>query len=412
MSAADDVTKPRVLVAGGGIAGMEALLALADLLGEGANLTMAAPEPDFRYRPMAVDEPFSSTPYERRELAPAVAELGATFVRAGLRAVHAGEHAAELDDGSRVEYAATIVCVGARPEPAFANAVTFTVPGPQLDLGELLGRVGSTPPHRLAFVVPTGVAWSLPLYELALLTARRVAEGAEPIEIVIVTPEEGPLAIFGPAASEAVATMLDLRGISVRSGSHAREAGGAVLELLPGGERLEVSAIVALPVLRGPSIPGLPSDEQGFIPIDDHGGVKGLEGVYAAGDGANFPIKQGGIGTQQADAAAEAIAAGLGADIEPRPFHPVLRGKLLIGEETMSMRAEVTGGGGEGIVSSDHLWWPPFKVSGRYLTPWLAGGEGHPDPEPPTRSLEVEVALPHEWHKDPMALDPYRAIDG
>jgi sulfide:quinone oxidoreductase len=328
-----------------------------------------------------------------------------------LRAVHAGEHAAELDDGSRVEYASAIACVGARPEPALENAVTFTVPGPQLDLGELLGRVRSTPPHCLAFVVPTGVAWALPLYELALLTARRVAEEAEPIEIVIVTPEQRPLAIFGPAASEAVAAMLEMRGISVRCGSHAREAGENALELLPGGERLEASAIVALPILRGPSIPGLPSDEQGFIPIDDHGRVTGLEGVYAAGDGANFPIKQGGIGTQQADAAAETIAANLGADIEPQPFRPVLRGKLLVGEETMSMRAEVAGGGGEGIVSSDHLWWPPFKVSGRYLTPWLAGVEGHPDPEPPTRSIDVEVALPHEWHREPMGLDPIGSTD-
>ena len=75
------------------------------------------------------------------------------------------------------------------------------------------------------------------------------------------------------------------------------------------------------------------------------------------------------------------------------------------------MRADVAGGGGEGVVSPDHLWWPPFKVSGRYLTPWLAGEGGHADPEPPARSIDVEVSLPHEWHREPMALDPYGSID-
>ena len=32
------------------------------------------------------------------------------------------------------------------------------------------------------------------------------------------------------------------------------------------------------------------------------------------------------------------------------------------------------GGGGEGVASPDYLWWPPHKVSGRYLAPWLAVG--------------------------------------
>src|SRR5262245_55964167 len=218
---ADEQTTPRptVLVAGGGIAGMEALLALADLASDRADLVMAAPEPDFRYRPMAVDEPFSFTPYERRELAPAVEELGARFVEAGLSAIRPDEHVAELGDGSRIEYAAAVVCVGARPKPAFAKAITFTVPGPQLDLHDLLAGARSKEPHRIAFVLPTGVAWPLPMYELALLTARRVAdEGSDPVEIVVVTPEEAPLAIFGAAASEAVAAMLEVRGIVVRCG--------------------------------------------------------------------------------------------------------------------------------------------------------------------------------------------------
>ncbi len=129
--------------------------------------------------------------------------------------------------------------------------------------------------------------------------------------------------------------------------------------------------------------------------------------MYAAGDGTTFPIKQGGIGTQQADAAAEQIAARFGAEIEPEPFHPILRGQLLTGVESLSLRADVAGGAGEGTASLDYLWWPPHKVSGRYLAAWLAGDEPHRDPKPPRHALEVEVELPKEWHREPMALDPY-----
>jgi sulfide:quinone oxidoreductase len=97
-----------------------------------------------------------------------------------------------------------------------------------------------------------------------------------------------------------------------------------------------------------------------------------------------------------------------GTEIDPEPFHPILRGKLLTGEESLHMRHDIAGGGAEGAVSADYLWWPPHKIGGRYLSAWLAHEEVH-DPEPPRRSLEVEVALPTEWHEGPMALDPYSA---
>jgi sulfide:quinone oxidoreductase len=362
-----------VLIAGGGIAGLEALLALADLAADRVELILASPEPEFRYRPMAVDEPFSLAPYERRTLAPAVEELGGRFVQAALTEVRPAEHVAALGDGTEVEYAAAVICVGARPRPPFEHALTFVVPGPQLDVADLVARARKAETHTLAFVAPSGVTWTLPLYELAVLTAKYVADRDDSVEIVLVTPESAPLAIFGPIASEAVGAVLEARGIAFHGGVHAHEGDDGVLTLTPGGAELRAGAVVALPVLEGPEIPGVPTDTAGFIPIDDHARVSGASDLYAAGDGTNFPVKQGGLGTQQADAAAEHIAAHFGAELEARPFHPVLRGKLIVGDETMSMRTDVAGGGGEGVVSPDSLWWPPAKVSGRYLAPWLAG---------------------------------------
>ena len=152
---------------------------------------------------------------------------------------------------------------------------------------------------------------------------------------------------------------------------------------------------------------GLPSDKHGFIPVDSHGRVDGVDDVYAAGDGTTFPIKQGGLATQQADAAAAHVAARAGASVDPKPFRPVLRGKLLTGGTSLYVRHEIHGAGGESRASEDYLWWPPHKIVGHYLAPWLAHETAVREPEPPGHTIDVEVSLPAEWHEQPMALDPY-----
>ena len=86
---------------------------------------------------------------------------------------------------------------------------------------------------------------------------------------------------------------------------------------------------------------------------------------------------------QQADAVAAAIAADLGAATPAPPFRPVLRGLLLTGGAPLYLRAELGGdqavgdsralsGAMRGEVSTRALWWPPGKVAGRYLAPYLA----------------------------------------
>jgi sulfide:quinone oxidoreductase len=399
--------KPQVLIAGGGIAGLEALLALHDLAKDRVEITLAAPEPEFLYKPLSVEEPFSLAPAERRALEPLVRELGARFVQKALAAVRPADHVAELADGSESAYDALVVCVGGRTRPALPGAITFRASGQELDIDGLLG--GS---ERVAFVVPPFNAWPLPIYELALMSRRRVEElGLRDLRLTVVTPESAPLIIFGTVASEAVAQLLRVRGIDVEAGARAHESDSGELILTPGERHLDADAVLALPEMLGPGITGLPADDRGFIPIDDHARVGGVDDVYAAGDGTTFPIKQGGLGTQQADAAAEHIAARFGAPVEPRPFHPILRGQLLAGDESLNLQQDVAGGAGEGAASADYLWWPPHKVSGRYLAPWLEGDTPHFDPTPPRHPIDVEIALPKEWHTEPMALDPFGPPD-
>jgi sulfide:quinone oxidoreductase len=395
----------RVVIAGGGVAGIETLLALADLAGDRVAPTLVSPTPDFLYKPLLVEEPFDLGPAERYELQPLAEEKGANFVQHAVSGVRPAEHTVELDDGSTLEYDYLVVCAGGRFVQALEGAVTFPYPGEAFRVDELLDRAEGKD-RRLVFIVPGGVTWSLPLYEIALMTQRRSAERGAHARIAIVTPESGPLTVFGPAASAAVDELLRGRGIEVIAGSTVREIGDNGITLSPGHRVIGPAVAVALPVMEGPSIEGLPADEHGFIPIDEQARVKGVEDVYAAGDGTNFPIKQGGLATQEADAAAEDIVHRIGAGPAPQPVRPVLRGKLLTGEESVSLRAEVAGGGGEGEASLDALWWPPQKISARYLAPLLYHGQVREDLEPPRRSLDVEVALPMEWHEEPMAIDP------
>ena len=159
--------------------------------------------------------------------------------------------------------------------------------------------------------------------------------------------------------------------------------------------------MVALPVPRVAPIPGLPQDAEGFIPIDRHATVLGLEREFAAGDAAWFPIKQGGLAAQQADCAARSIAALAGAPVEPQVFRPVLRGALLTGWGPRYLRTVI--GEDAGSVARSVLWWPPAKIAGEHLAPYLMAKAGYRAPDraladlaPPPGDDATDLEAGHE----------------
>ena len=372
----DTDTPLRVLVAGGGVAGLEALLAFRDLAGDHVALTLLAPEREFTYRPTAVAVPFARGHMQRRELADVARDTGAQFVRGALAEVDAATHEAVLTDGHRIGYDALLVAVGAASEPAFSRVSTWT---PEFDgevFGGLLADLEEGYAKRVAFVVPPDVAWPLPAYELALMTAWDARDmGQDDVQVTIYTPEEEPLAIFGKQASAGLRADLEAAGVTVHAGTVVAEDPNARARLMAHGAPLETQRVIALPRAIARGIGGLPADQRGFIPIDEHGRVEGVSGVWAAGDAVAFPVKQGGLAAQQADAAAESIAAEAGADIDPAPFHPILRGVLLTGRGRQWIRRDLGGDDPEGEAQRHALWWPPTKVAGRYLAAYLAAQE-------------------------------------
>jgi sulfide:quinone oxidoreductase len=410
-----------VVIAGGGVAGLEALLALRELVPHLVHVTVIAPTAEFIYRPVTVAEAFDRAQARVYDLAELVAEQEGEFVLDELARVDTKQRVAITRAGRQILFDALVVATGARPREWLRGALTFRGRGDVPALRALLDDLVNGKVRSVALALPSERMWPLPLYELALLTADYAREcGAGEVRITLLTPEEKPLGLFGPAAAEALEPLLAARGVTLRTHSQPALVRGRAL-ILVGGAEIFADRVITLPQLEGPRLPGLPHDRDGFIPVDRFGRVSGLDGIYAAGDATAFPLKQGGLATQQADAVAGAIAERLGAVSGSAPFEPVLRGLLLTGGAPLYLRAEPHRLARESTVAIEArpgrhparnasaaagqaLWWPPAKIAGRYLAPYLATARPVPlsagllsdrvaVPGPPVSETERQEAL-------------------
>lgn len=365
----------KVLIAGGGIAGIEAALALRDLAGGLVEVELHDPRRQFVFRPFAVGEPYGTARVFRYDLERLADLCGASYRPDGIVAIEPRERLAIGRDGKRVRYDHLILATGARMLWSIPGVITFWGVADEGQVGEVVSRLRAGALRRLVFSMPGGCSWGLPLYELALLGATEMAKaGVTGTRLTVVTPEDAPLELFGRRASEQMAELLAEREIEVVSSAHPVKFDGGRLQIAPGDE-VEADAVISLPRLEGRRITGVPHDAEGFVSADEHGRVLGVDRLYAAGDITNFPVKQGGVATQQADAAVEAIAADVGAAVEPKPFDPVLRGVLWTGHGPRYLYGRPTGGHGEASSMDERPKAPGQdgrgKVYGRYLTPFL-----------------------------------------
>ncbi len=425
---------PRVVVCGGGVAGAEALLALRALAGDLVELHLVSPTSEFAYQPLAVAAPFGLAETHRFDLADLARDVGAELHEDMLALVDVDGRCVRLQSGTRLHYDAVLVAVGPQRRRWLDGALHFGGAADVEEFTRLLESLVDGSLKRLAFVQPDGVSWPLPVYELALLTAWHLGErGVDGVELTVVTPEIAPLSAFGPGASELISDLLSARGITLLASTSARSQDGRVAcgpqVTFEGGE------VLALCELEGPGVPGLACDAAGFIEVDEHARVAGLRDVYAAGDGTNFPVKQGGIATQQADAAAEMIAASFGAELTPSPMRPTLRAMVLSGIAPLYLRAQVADAAGTLEMAGNPLWMPPAKVAGSHLAPYLDGRgrlaiietleDRAPSSEDPSKlrrshdearelalSLADRDALEHDYGSALHWLDALERLDG
>jgi sulfide:quinone oxidoreductase len=378
---------------------------------------IVTPEKAFRYRPFAVAEAFEAGPGYSLELTRVASDAGARLTRGRVVAVDRARKVVFTATDHPLAYDLLVVACGARPDEGLPGALTFRGEQDEAAVRQLLSQLEHGPPMDVAFAIPPGPTWALPLYELALMTAARLERrGRRASRLRLVTPEAQPLGVFGAAASTAIRDLLAAAGIELRCRRYADRLVDGRLLLVP-REYLPVDRVVTLPRLHGPNLVGLPRDPEGFVPVDLHGAVLGAVDVYAAGDVTSFALKQGGIAAQQAIAAAEAVAARLGATIRPKPFRPVLRGLLLTGKAPRFLWTDLAGGRGEtSTVATFPLWWPPGKIAGGHAARYLHR-RGLPVPPPPAgpEPIPVEIRVPDdpapsEHRGGPGPADPQRPL--
>jgi sulfide:quinone oxidoreductase len=369
--------RQKVLIAGAGIAGLEAALALRELAGERVEVALHGPGEEFVYRPFAIGEPYGTTRSFRYDLRRLSEHCGASLRASSIAAVEPARRLAVTRDGARLPYDHLIVATGARMLWAVPGAVTYWGIADEGQVGDLIADLRSGRLRRAAFTMPAGHSWSVPLYELALLAA-----GISKAHITVVTPEAEPLEIFGRRVTRVISALLFERRIEVITGARPVEFEAGRLRIA-GGEDVEADAVLTLPRMEGRRIGGIPCDDDGFVAVDEYGRVAGLERVYAAGDVSSHPFKQGAFATQQADTVAEAVAAAAGSGVEPRPFDAIMRAVLWTGQGPRYLCGRKgDGDDGSSGPSARHLeLLHNGRVTARYLTPLVdslvAGGDSH-----------------------------------
>lgn len=185
----------RVVVAGGGVAALEGCLALRELAGERVAITLLAPDPDFVPRPPRVREPFGGPRARHYPLAVIARDLGLTHCADAFKWLDGPGRVVHTVQGRALAFDALLVAIGARMTPAFHHAVTIDDARLDEQLHGLIQHVEAGDVRSLAFVAPAAMAWPLPMYELALMLARRAAEMGSELVITVATPEDAPLEI-------------------------------------------------------------------------------------------------------------------------------------------------------------------------------------------------------------------------
>ena len=163
-----------VVIAGGGIAALEATMALRDLAEDRVKITLVAPERDFELKALRTAEPFSRDHVPHYPLSEIAARFDAELRVGAVAEVDAARHVARLTDGTELAYDALVLAVGARARAAYEHVLTFGGDSRTEILNALLADLEEHYTRSVAFVVPPGVGWPLPPYELALMTAQQV----------------------------------------------------------------------------------------------------------------------------------------------------------------------------------------------------------------------------------------------
>ncbi len=341
-------------------------------------IELLAPEPRFWYRPLAVAAPFELGDVLHFELGALAREIGADFTPGGLVGIDAWRHVAHTSKNTQLEYDMLLVACGALPTPAIPGALTFRGPADIEVIGSVLRELASGAASSVAFVIPWGAVYSLPAYELALLTSAHLDRlGVRGVEVTVVTPEEEPLQVFGQQASEAIRRLFADRGIVLRTGAYPTDVVDGMLRLIPDGA-VEADRVVALARPEGRAARrdsadrrrlrsrGRPLQRSTVSPTSSRRVTSRASPSSKAESRHSRQTRR----RRRSPRRRAPTSSRRGSD-------PCSAGMLLTGTRPRYLRRELAFEPDvEPVASLEPLWWPPAKIVGRYLAPFLASIAG------------------------------------
>jgi sulfide:quinone oxidoreductase len=295
---------PRIVVLGGGFAGLESAFLARAKLGDRADITLVSDRETFLFKPNTIYIPFGGREESLRiPLAGAAAKRGIRFVHGPLESVDRGLRTVRAA-GQQLHFDYLVLATGAEMRaaevPGLAeHAETIWTTAEMAALGarlrDLVALARDGEQRTVLFLVPPNNKCAGPLYELVFMveTWLRRQGVRERFELVWTTYEPSYIAAFGPKLHDVVTAEFQERGIE-------------------GHTAWTVEAV------------GLPTDERGFLKTEPGSRrVVGEDRIYAPGDAGDFPVKQAFLAFLQADAVAEDIAARIERRDAAFEFDPV-----------------------------------------------------------------------------------------
>lgn len=351
------VTTPRVVILGGGVAGLTAAYELRRRLGGRAEITVVSPSAQFLLGPALLWVPFGrKTSTLGFSIATALSAHGIGFVRAPADRVDPERHVV-LADGKEIPYDYLLVATGPRADgtaiPGVSGQFNATTSiwseASAVESGRALEHLLAQP-GPVVIGAAQGAAYLSAAYEFALSldAALRRRGMRDQATLTFITPEPylGHLDIGAPAARRALEHLFQRRGIIACTGveiEHVDRDGVSLRD----GRTLPASYTMIIPPFTGAvgiwKSPGL-TDAQGFVSVDARYRHVRYPEIYAVGvaakPAAQSPLadalpKTGYLSTAMARAAAHNIAAALtGEAPATRPLPRLLDLRLIDGGDS------------------------------------------------------------------------------
>jgi sulfide:quinone oxidoreductase len=313
--------QPRVVILGGGFAGLESAFYLRMKLGDRARISLVSDQDYFLFKPNTIYIPFGLDPDRLKiPLRPPTARRDITFVQARARAIDTERKTVEAD-GQSIPYDFLYLATGAgmRPEeiPGLReHAQTIWTPEDMLRLrgafADLVKDAEAGRRARVLFLVPPNNKCSGPLYEMVLMldTWLRRQRVRAAVDIAWSTYEQGYIQAFGPRLNDVVSTEFHRRNITGFK-QYVVERIKEDDVVYQNGKALPYDLLISFPpYIASTRFPGLPADDRGFVATElGTRQVLGHPEVYAIGDAGDFPVKQAFLAFLQADAASEHLAS-------------------------------------------------------------------------------------------------------